>query len=163
MPMLIPAKGKHIMLRPTLLMAGAVALTCQAQSTAFHESHFGGPKSQSPHQTSMPMPMSMPLVAPLFIEDSRYQSSITMVNELTMAVQGTVIARGQDGSELARKVITFPPHSQSVLAISDLLSSRREQAVGSIELDPDPMFAMNMPIAAQLSIVNTHGTPETSF
>lgn len=144
-----------------VLAAGGVLV--QAQSTTFHESHFGGPKSQRPHQTSMPMPMSMPLVAPLLIEDSTYQSSITMVNELTMAVQGTVIAKGQDGSELARKVITFAPHSQSVLTVSDLLTSKKEQAVGSIELDPDPMVAMNMPIAAQLSIVNTRGTPEASF
>lgn len=108
--------------------------------------------------------MAMPLVAPLFVENDGYQSTITMVNELTKAVHGTLLARAQDGAELSRKVILFPAHSQTSLAVSDLLGGPGVQRViGSIELDPDPMEVTSMAIAAQLSIVDNRTAPATYF
>lgn len=139
---------------------GAIGLV-EAQSAAPYTTGIGGPKPGNPNKASMQMPMTMPLVAPFFIEDGDYHSTITMVNELTKMVHGTVTARAQDGSELATRVIAFAPHSQTVLAVSDLLNLTAGPAVGSIEIDPNPTEAMGMAIAAQLSIVNGHTTPET--
>ncbi len=106
--------------------------------------------------------MSMPLVAPFFVESDAYQSSITMVNEVTKVVHGTLIARAPDGSELGRKLVTFPAHSQTRLAVSELLASAGEkQITGSIELVPNPMEVTSMALAAQLSIVGNRSMPPT--
>lgn len=116
----------------------------------------------SSEQAKAGMPMSMPLVAPLFLQGNGYESSLTIINELTKAVNGIVIARAADGSELGRKAIQFGPHSQTIVAVSELLTNATGGATnGSIELVPDPMVAMDMPIAAQLSIVSNRTMPTT--
>ncbi len=119
---------------------------------------------RNPKMKVMDMNMTMPLVAPFFIENGGYRGTIVMVNELTKAVQGTIIARAPDGSVLGRKVITFAPKSQEDLAVSDLLGGPApRRIVGSIELDPDPQEVTSMAIAAQLSIVDVRTFPATYF
>ncbi|HEX7362282.1 MAG TPA: hypothetical protein VF283_17460 [Bryobacteraceae bacterium] len=110
------------------------------------------------------MNMTMPLVAPFFIENGGYQSTITMVNELTQTVHGTIIARASNGTVLAHKVITFAPKSQTDLKVSDLLGGQAVRRItGSLELDPNPQEVTSMAIAAQLSIVDNRTSPATYF
>ena len=132
------------------------------QATSKQASHGIAHPRNPNQQPAADMPMSMPLVAPFFVENDGYQSSITMVNELTKGIHGTVIARAGDGSELGRKLVMLPAHSRMVLAVSELLGgSEARQITGSLELIPDPMEAEGMPIAAQLSIVGNRTMPPT--
>ncbi len=106
--------------------------------------------------------MSMPLVAPLFIGDQDRSSILTMVNELTKTVHATVVARRSDGSALAEQVLTFAPHSQRTLSLRELLKpTGLVQAIGSIQVVPDPMEVQTMAIAAQLSITDSRRSPPT--
>jgi hypothetical protein len=102
------------------------------------------------------MPMTMPMVAPFFVQDFEYQSMVTMVNEIAATVHATLIVRSTDGTELGRKVIAFPPHSRIVQNLSSILAADTPQRImGSIELDPDPAQVTSMGIAAQLSATRT--------
>jgi hypothetical protein len=102
------------------------------------------------------MPMTMPMVAPFFVQDSEYQSMVTMVNEIASTVHATLIVRSMDGTELGRKVIAFPPHSRIVQNLSSILGADTPQRImGSIELDPNPAEVTSMGIAAQLSAART--------
>ncbi|MGI9072922.1 MAG: hypothetical protein ACR2JB_16805 [Bryobacteraceae bacterium] len=60
-------------------------------------------------------------------------------------------------------MIKFGPHSRTILDVSDPLTNAGGAVIGSIELVPDPMLAMSMPIAAQLSIVSNRSMPTTYF
>ncbi|MGH9583365.1 MAG: hypothetical protein ACRD4O_10555 [Bryobacteraceae bacterium] len=119
---------------------------------------------RNPNMKVTDMNMTMPLVAPFFIENGGYQSTITLVNELTKTVHGTITARAPDGTVLAQKVITFAPKSQTDLAVSDLLGGLAARRItGSLELDPNPQEVTSMAIAAQLSIVDNRTAPATYF
>lgn len=107
-----------------------------------------------------PTRMTMPLVAPVFIEDQNHESVLRMVNELKATVHATVIATAPDGSAIAQQVITFPPHTEQILKLRDLLKrSGMEQATGSVQVIPNPMEVQSMAIAAQLSITDNRSSP----
>lgn len=101
---------------------------------------------------------AMPLIAPLFIEDQDHESVLTMINEIKATVHVTVVAKSIDGSVIAQQLITFPGHTQQVLRVRDLLGDRgAEQAIGSLQVVPNPMEVQSMAVAAQLSITSATG------
>jgi hypothetical protein len=110
------------------------------------------------------MQMAMPLYAPLFIENHDYQSTLTMVSEVSQTVHATVIAKRADASTIAEQVVAFAPHSQVVVQLRDLLKPTGvTEAIGSVQVVPDPMEVHTMAIAAQLSIADTRQSPPTYF
>jgi hypothetical protein len=56
--------------------------------------------------------MRMPLVAPLFIEDRDFSSTLAMVNASSLNTFADVVLTGMDGVEIPRKRVQFTPHSQ---------------------------------------------------
>ncbi len=117
-------------------------------------------KPPDPNETHM----TMPLFAPFFIEDAEHASTLTMVNELKLPVHATVMVRSMDGSAIGQKVVTFAPHSQQAVPIKDILNTGGLlQAMGSVEVMPDPSEVQSMAIGAQLSIVGTAQSPPAYF
>ncbi len=117
---------------------------------------------RNPNQASTEMKMSMPLIAPLFVQYDGYESSITMVNELTALVHGTVIATAPDGSSLRPKS-TYVSGTQSGFVESFRATQQPERGPHprSLELDPNPSEVTSMALAAQLSIVDNRTVPAT--
>ncbi len=95
---------------------------------------------------------SMPLVAPVFLQTDQIDSSISVVNAITFAVNGTVTLRDQAGTIIGQQTISFPAHSSTPVAMKSLLTAAGSQAhSGSVTLEQDP--ALKGPaLLAQLSM-----------
>lgn len=104
----------------------------------------------SPKPEEMMMPM--PLIAPLFIEDGRVSSVITMVNEVDKKLDAGLEVYGPDGTLAASETVAFGAHTQQTVALSDVLRRAHSGVTsGWVKLSPDPQYASAMPVAAQLS------------
>jgi hypothetical protein len=98
--------------------------------------------------------MSMPLVAPLFVENGRLSSTMTVVNAVTAATTADVMILDQHGVQILKTTIKLAGHSRTVLKVADLLKKAQYAvSIGSIEIMPDQEAANNMSVLAQLSIV----------
>ncbi len=96
------------------------------------------------------------LVAPLFIETSEFTSLITMVNELSFAVDAEVVLLDRQGVRIAAQTVAFPAHSQETLLVGDLLRKANSvERMGSVEIHPDPAKVITMAIAGQISITGS--------
>jgi hypothetical protein len=94
--------------------------------------------------------MPMPLVAPLFIEDDRRASIITMVNDAPSSVDVDIVLLDAEGDQVAKQTVTIDPRAIKMTAVADVLTgaSASWPAIGSIVLEPHRASTM----AAQLSI-----------
>lgn len=82
--------------------------------------------------------VNMPSVAPLFIEDARFSSTLYIVNEGNPPAIGRLLLLTQDGHIIADKTVTIPGHDKTELAIKPLLEAANSSATrGSIELFDD--------------------------
>lgn len=98
------------------------------------------------------MMMPMPLIAPLFVEDGRVSSIITMVNEVDTKVDAALEIYGPDGILAASETVAFGAHTQRMVSLSDVLRRAHSNITsGWVKLSPDPEYASSMPIAGQLS------------
>lgn len=113
------------------------------------------PASTAPQQQAM----TMPLIAPVFLDNDSFSSQITLVNELNSATSAEVMLQNPSGAEIARKVVSFPPHSQQILTIKQITGGK-SVSTGSIKVIPEP--AQGMSIAAQLS-VESNGNGRHTF
>jgi hypothetical protein len=99
------------------------------------------------------------LVAPLFIENAEFTSTVTMVNELSFAVTAQVVVFDHNGAQVASETVTLPAHSRVAAAIGALLrQANSAETMGSVEVLPDPAHVVTMAIAAQLSIAGSGGS-----
>lgn len=106
-------------------------------------------KGRSQSSTNSMMPMQ--LVAPLFIEDEAFTSTLVMVNAANVNEFADVSVRGLDGSVLVSRRVDFEPHSQQRLELGALLKSLGSAATkGSIVVMPNPNSGSA--IAAALSM-----------
>lgn len=120
------------------------------------------PPSPPNNQTSNPseqqtMAMPMPLVAPLFIENSTTQSVITLVSNSAEPVDVDITVSALSGDQLAKKTVRMNPHTQQTAKIADLLADSRTNLpseYGSVSLVPDRLATL----AAQLSITGANGS-----
>lgn len=124
---------------------------CSSQRLSAQRS--GAEKRMTP--VSADSMMSMPLVAPLFVEDGRLTSTITVVNAVKAATAADVMILDQDGVQVSKRTINLAGHSRTVLKVAELLERAQSPlSIGSIEIMPDPVAAKNMTVLAQLSIVD---------
>ena len=82
--------------------------------------------------------VNLPSVAPLFIEDARFSSTLYIVNEGNPPAVGRLLLLTQDGRIVADKTVTVSGHDKAELAIKPLLEAAKSSATrGSIELFDD--------------------------
>jgi hypothetical protein len=83
--------------------------------------------------------MNMPLVAPLFIADRHFSSTLVLVNPIFKPTFADVVLRGLDGKEIARQRVEFLAVSQQRVDIGDLLLKAGSRATtGSITVMQSP-------------------------
>jgi len=67
--------------------------------------------------------MAMPLVAPLFIQDRDFASTLVVVNGSAVTAVADVVLSGLDGREITRKTVSLTGHSQLRLEVFQLLQT----------------------------------------
>jgi hypothetical protein len=66
--------------------------------------------------------VNMPSVAPLFIEDAQFSSTLYVVNEGNAPVKGRLLLLGNDGRLILDKTVSVSGHDQAALSIQALLA-----------------------------------------
>jgi hypothetical protein len=95
--------------------------------------------------------MTMPIVAPLFIESREISSSITIVNDQAGNITATVSLSDAQGARICQKTLQVDGHSQQNLTVHDLLDSvGLAHAVGSVTITAEGGV-----VAAQLSFTSS--------
>ena len=121
----------------SLLLVASFAASQQSQTPKFHSAASSG--------------LSMPMVAPLFLEDSDFSSTVTLVNDAVDPMQARVVVLDANGSQVAYKELQLAGHTSSPIQLHDLLTESGSAAnVGSVLVIPEPVTGM--PIGGQLSI-----------
>jgi hypothetical protein len=94
--------------------------------------------------------MAMPLVAPLFIEDGGFSSTLVLVNNSALTTYADVAVRDLRGETIGMRRVSFVPYGQSLLSLHDMVKSTASAATtGSILVMQSPDL-QGMTIAAQL-------------
>jgi len=113
-----------------------------AQTSPAHKRQ-GAPKSSG----SM---MQMPLVAPLFIQDMHFSSTLVLVNNSAKETYADVVVRDLRGDTIARRRVIFVPFGQSRLDLAEVIRTNSSTTTtGSILVMQSPDL-QGMTIAAQL-------------
>jgi hypothetical protein len=116
-------------------------------------------RPQAPQMSTMAM---MPLVAPLFIQDQDFTSTLVLVNGSNLNTYADVTVAGLDGQEIMHQRVQFPPHGQRRVELSTLLKSAGSRVTtGRIEIMHSPALKA-MSILASLSITYS-GSGEPSY
>jgi hypothetical protein len=68
--------------------------------------------------------MPMPFVAPLFVSNEEFRSTIVLVNGTDTGTSADLILRAPGGTEIARQRVNVSPHSQQQLDVGLLLESK---------------------------------------
>ena len=98
------------------------------------------------------MPAMMPTVAPLFLEDAHFRSTLVLVNAAALSTYADVTLTALNGDQIVKQRVQFTPHSQVRVDIGALLASAASVAsAGSISVMQSPDLE-GMVILAQLSI-----------
>jgi hypothetical protein len=106
--------------------------------------------------------MHMPIVAPLFVQDRQFSSTLGMVNASNVSTFADVALTDTNGKQIAVKRVQFAPHSQQRLDILSVLESSISAATsGRLTISQDPSL-QGMAISAQLSMTFT-GDNNTSY
>ena len=99
--------------------------------------------------------MAMPLVAPLFLEDQTFSSTLVIVNASYESTFATVILRNLSGNTIFQTQVPLPPASQTQLPVGNLLrQAKSSERKGSIVVEQSPDLT-GMAVLAQLSITRT--------
>src|SRR5215469_15365870 len=111
-------------------------------------------------QAAEQMKITMPLVAPLFLENETVASTLTVVNEANIPTKATLVVLDLSGAMELKKDVVFAAHSQRKWRLSEILADVPEVTAGSIYIHPDPDLK-GMDLAAQLSMtINTGFEPQ---
>jgi hypothetical protein len=96
--------------------------------------------------------MQMPVVAPLFIQNQDFRSTLILVNGSNVSTYADVVLTGLDGSQIASQRVQFSPHSQRRLEGDTLLQSAVSSGTtGRITVMQSPELK-GMSINSQLAI-----------
>ena len=97
------------------------------------------PQEGRPSSAQVDSATPISLVAPLFIADQEFTSTLTLLNASGIATYADVILRAPDGSQITRARVNFPPHSHQRIDVGTLLASAASLfTTGSIVVMPDP-------------------------
>jgi hypothetical protein len=103
-----------------------------------------------------PGKLSMPMVAPLFLEDNDFASTVTLANDAIAKMRARVVVLDSHGTQAAYKEVEMPGHTSLAIQIRDLLAETGSAVnTGSVLVIPEPVEGM--PIGAQLSIASKTG------
>ena len=134
-----------------LSLLAAVITCCSLSAQTVH----GGTVYAEAHNRYGPDPQPMtpePLVAPIFLQTDQIDSAVTVVNGLLQATPGTLTVRDLAGNIVAKKQVTYPPHSSTVVQIRDVLAASGSAIhTGSVILSQDPSLKAPA-LLAQLSL-----------
>lgn len=104
---------------------------------------------------------ALPLVAPLFLENDTFNSTLILVNASKQDSFATVTVRSFDGQIVGQQHIPLAPSNQTIVRVTDLLrESGSTESRGSIIVEQDPDLT-GVAVLAQLSIV--HQSYRTSY
>jgi hypothetical protein len=96
------------------------------------------------------------MVAPLFLDDKDFSSTVTLVNDAIAQIRSRVVVLDSQGVQVAFKEVEMPGHTSLAIRIRDLLTEAGSGAnSGSVLVIPEPVSGM--PIGAQLSIESKIG------
>ncbi|MGB8474090.1 MAG: hypothetical protein WCE61_08410, partial [Candidatus Acidiferrum sp.] len=96
--------------------------------------------------------MAMPLVAPLFLEDSQFSSTLSLVNVSNLNTYATVTVRSLSGQSILQKQFPLPPSSATVIGMQQLLQEANStETRGSFVVEQSPELK-GMVVLAQLSL-----------
>ncbi len=134
---------------------------CVCLSASFLPATFCAAAKPIKTTNSATMPMAqMPSVAPLFIEDGDFTSTLILVNGSSIATYADVSVRALDGKTVAMERVQFQPHSQQQVQIRALLDSAKASGVtaGSIIVMQSPDLNGTV-ITAVLSMTRLSSSP----
>ena len=96
------------------------------------------PNAQIPTEQSPAL--QQPLVAPFFVEDGEFSSTLILLNGTAIPTYADVAMHAPDGTTVAKQRIQFTPHSQQQLSMSSLRANGTEPNIttGSITVSQDP-------------------------
>jgi len=104
--------------------------------------------------------MVMPMVAPLFLENREFSSTLYMVNELKIPAAAKLTLFDLGGNKIGEDTISFLPNSQQEIGIRGLLDKFHSAAqFGSLR--EEVLTSNGVGVLAQLSV--THHGGNTSF
>ncbi len=87
----------------------------------------------------------MPSVAPLFLQDAQFSSTLYLVNEGNSSVTGRLLLLAQDGTLISDSNVTVEGHDKRDLPIGDILASANSGATrGSVELFDDNLYGSSL-------------------
>ena len=92
----------------SLLLVASFALSQQSQVPKFHSVAASG--------------LSMPMVAPLFLEDGDFSRAVTLVNDAIDPMQARVVVLDANGLQVAYKELQLPGHTSLSVELHDLLT-----------------------------------------
>jgi hypothetical protein len=97
--------------------------------------------------------MTMPIVAPLFIDDGNFTSTLVLVNGSALSTYADITVRSREGKTVANRRVQFNPHSQRQVSIRQLLDSSKASDIssGSVLVQQSPELN-GMVISAALSM-----------
>ena len=108
-------------------------------------------KPVNPVPPEPPM-MTMPLVAPLFLEGDPFSSVLTLVNNSEASTYADITLRAVDGSTVASRRVNFSPHSQRRISIAELLGEKGSTVTTGSILVMQSSALTGPPVAAALSM-----------
>ena len=99
-----------------------------------------------------PPMMAMPLVSPLFLEGGHFSSVLALVNNSEADTYADLTVRGLDGSAIATRRISFSPHSQRRVQLSELLAGTASGVMAGSVLIMQSSTLAGPSIAAAMSM-----------
>jgi hypothetical protein len=105
--------------------------------------------------------MPMPMVAPLFLQNQEFSSTLYMVNELKIAASAEVTLSDLEGNLIGKETVSFKPNSQQRIEIGALLEKFKSAAtLGSLQMAAHTNYGTG--ILGQLSLTH-HGVKTSVF
>ena len=96
--------------------------------------------------------MAMPFVAPLFLQDSQFSSTLSLVNASRLHTYATVTVRSLDGQTILERQVPLAPSSPAQVDVQQLLlEANSAETRGSIIIEQSSDLK-GMAVLAQLSI-----------
>lgn len=112
----------------------AVTFGIAVRSLRAHTDSDQTSKSAASNEAMMPMP----LIAPLFVANSDFRSTLVLVNSSGASASADVALRASDGVQLATQHVTLVAYSQQEVGLDTLLADKGiGSAIGSIVVTPD--------------------------
>lgn len=135
--------------------------TCVATLLSSSPVNAGTGNPATPRGAATTKTMSMPMVAPLFLETGEFSSTLHMVNGLTVPATAKVTLFDLNGTQITEQEFKFDPDSERHLDIRQVLDEIGSPVVmGSLRVEP--LTDHGMGILAQLAITH-HGARNGYF